>query len=126
MCNQPCKEHYSLPQKKAWVALVLHTSGVMIPFFPGTGIILESLPKEPESEFHGIGSKVESVPRLESVLRAESIPCTEPVPVLNQGQTMTNLPFLLTRFQKIVTSSLILEKLCCKIYFLCHLSKTLL
>ena len=77
-------------------------SGVMIPFFPGTGIILESLLKEPESELHGIGSKVESVPWLESVLRAESILCMESVPVLNQGQTMTNLPFFLTKFQKIV------------------------
>ena len=74
----------------------------MIPFFPGTGIILESLPNEPELELHGIGSKVESVPWLESALRAESIPCMEPVPVLNQGQ---NLPFLLTKFQTIVTIS---------------------
>ena len=63
-----------------------------------------------------MGSLVESVPRLESVLRAELIPCMEPVPLLNQGQTMINVPFFLTKFQEIVTSSLILEKLCCKIY----------
>ena len=58
-------------------------SGVVILFFHGTKIMLESLPKEPEMESHGTGSKVELVPWLEPVPRAELIPCIEPVPVLN-------------------------------------------
>ena len=75
-------KYHTIDNSCNWLFPVM-TSGVMIPFFPGTGIISESLPKEPELELHGFGSKVESVPHLESIPRAELIPFVEPVPVLN-------------------------------------------
>ena len=61
------------------------TRGVMIPFFSGTGIITGITEKELESESHGIGSKVESIPGLESIPRLESIPYVESAPVHKQG-----------------------------------------
>ena len=61
------------------------TRGVMIPFFSGTGIITGIMEKEPESESHGMDSKVESIPGLESIPRLESIPYVESAPVHKQG-----------------------------------------
>ena len=74
----------------------LPTRGVMIPFFSGTGIITGIIEKEPESESHGIDSKVESIPGLESIPRLESIPYVESAPVHEQGQTIICLPPFLT------------------------------
>ena len=62
------------------------TRGVMIPFFSGTGIITGITEKELESESHGIGSKVESIPGL------ESIPYVESAPVHKQEQPIIFLP----------------------------------
>ena len=70
--------------------------GVMIPFFSGTGIITGIMEKEPESESHGIGSKMESIPGLELVPSVESIPFVESAPVHKQGQPIIYMPPFLT------------------------------
>ena len=59
------------------------TRGVMIPFFSRIGIGIGSGPQEPESESHGIDSKMESIPRLESVPYLESNPSMELIPPWN-------------------------------------------
>ena len=53
----------------------------MIPFFSGTGIVTGIMEKEPESESHGIDSKVESIPRVESIPVLESDPGLESIPI---------------------------------------------
>ena len=60
---------------------VLQNRGVMIPFFSGIRIGIGSGQQEPESESHGIDSKMESIPRLESVPYLESNPSMELIPV---------------------------------------------
>ena len=61
---------------------VVQISGVMIPSFPGNGIILESLPRETELESHGIDSNVELVPHIEPVPGLESDPNVESAPLM--------------------------------------------
>ena len=53
----------------------------MIPFFSGIRIGIGSGQQEPESESHGIDSKMESIPRPESVPYLESTPSMELIPV---------------------------------------------
>ena len=76
----------------------LPTRGVMIPFFSGTGIITGIIEKEPESESHGIDSKVESIPRVESIPVLESDPGLESIPIkewdlLNSKRSSQRLNF---------------------------------
>ena len=52
---------------------IICTRGVMIPFVLESELESESWAKELESEWHRIGSKVESIPGLESVPWLESI-----------------------------------------------------
>ena len=76
----------NLPKSKISIEKELvRNRGVMIPFFSGTGIVTGIMEKEPESESHGIDSKVESIPGLESIPRLESIPYVESAPVHKQG-----------------------------------------
>ena len=71
----------------------------MIPFFSGTGIITGIMEKEPESESHGIDSKVESIPGLESIPCLESIPYVESAPVHKQGEQIIYLAPLFNKFK---------------------------
>ena len=77
---------------------LLYIRGVMIPFFSGTGIITGIMEKEPESESHGIDSKVESIPRVESIPVLESDPGLESIPIkewdlLNSKRSSQRLNF---------------------------------
>ena len=70
----------------------------MIPFFSGTGIVTGIMEKEPESESHGIDSKVESIPRVESIPVLESDPGLESIPIkewdlLNSKRSSQRLNF---------------------------------
>ena len=55
--------------------------------------------KEPESESHGIDSKVESIPGLESIPCLESIPYVESAPVHKQGEQIIYLAPLFNKFK---------------------------